>query len=266
MSSLKSIAASVIVLFVLIGCESQPTRGEVASSSSSIQTHRASPADVYVSLGVEYMKLGINDVALQNFKKAIAIDPSSSDAHNVIAVMYERLGEINLAGINYEQAVYLEPANSGAQNNYGRYLCGKGEYKKADQHFLLALKNPLYKSPMNALTNAGICAAKAGDTEKAEYYFRSTLQRNKRFSPALYQMAILRFEQEKYLSVRAYLQRFREVQKHTPATLWLGIKAESKLKDLGAVKSYAMQLQQFHPDSHEAGLLEKSKLVVNTPK
>ncbi|MEO1889255.1 MAG: type IV pilus biogenesis/stability protein PilW [Cycloclasticus sp.] len=244
----------LLMVLVLSACQAQQIREE----SSSLQGAEKSPADVYVSLGVEYMNRGMNDVALEKLRRGLQVDRSSSNAHNVIAVLYDRLGETALAGQHYEDAVRLRPSNSSAQNNYARYLCGIKKYELADLHFNKALKNPLYKSPLLALTNAGTCAWKAGDLTKAEAYYRTALQRNKRFAVTLLQMAKLKFEQKNFLSVRAYLQRFREVNKHTPASLWLGIQAEDKLGNQGGVVSYILQLKQLYPDSHEVGLLEKS--------
>ncbi|PHS73387.1 MAG: type IV pilus biogenesis/stability protein PilW [Cycloclasticus sp.] len=245
-----------LAMLILVACQSsQPVREE----SSSIQGAVESPADVYTALGVEYMNRGLYEVALEKLQKALTVDQYSTNAHNVIAVLYDRLGDQVLAGKHYERAVALSPANSSAQNNYARYLCGLKKFDLADQHFNKALKNPLYKSPLLALTNAGTCAWKAGNLDKAESYFRTALQRNKHFPATLLQMAKLKYEQENYLSVRAYLQRFRDVNKHTAASLWLGIQAEDKLGDQSGVASYTLQLRQLFPDSHEMGLYEKSK-------
>ncbi|MEW5010792.1 MAG: type IV pilus biogenesis/stability protein PilW [Cycloclasticus sp.] len=243
-------------MLLLVACQPQ----QVKQGASAIQGAEQSPAGVYVSLGVEYMNRGMYDVALEKLKKALVVDRSSSDAHNVLAVLYDRLGEKSLAGEHYEKAVRLSPVNSSAQNNYARYLCGIKKFDLADQHFNLALRNPLYKSRLLALTNAGTCAWTGGRVEQAEAYYRTVLQRNKHYSPALLQMAKLKFEQQNYLSVRAYLQRFRAVNKHTAASLWLGIQAEDQLANNNAVASYVLQLKQLYPDSHELGLLEKSKI------
>jgi len=246
---------TVLSLLLLVGCQPQKVKQE----QSVIQGGEKSPADVYVSLGMEYMNRGMYDVALEKLRKALVIDAMSSNANNVIAVLYDRLGEQGLAGQYYEKSVRLSPANSSAHNNYARYLCGIEKFYLADKHFNLALQNPLYKSRLLALTNAGTCAWKAGRLEQAESYYRSVLQRNKTYRIALFQMAKLKFEQENYLSVRAYLQRFRAIAKHTPASLWLGIQVEDKLANNDDVASYILQLKQLYPDSHELGLLEKSK-------
>jgi len=245
----------VLSVLLLIACQPE----QVKEGDLAIQGGEKSPAAVYVSLGVEYMNRGMYDVALGKLKKALASDGSSSNAHNVIAVLYDRLGETSLAAKHYKKAVRLSPANSSAQNNYARYLCGNKEFDLADKHFNLALRNPLYKSQLLAISNAGTCAWKAGRIEQAEAYYRTALQRNSKFPAVLLKMAQLKFEQKNYLSVRAYLQRFRESSRHTAGSLWLGIQAEDKLANNDGVASYILQLKQLYPDSHELGLLEKSK-------
>jgi type IV pilus assembly protein PilF len=204
------------------------------------------------------MRRGHYDVALEKLKKAIQIDAKSADAHNVLGVLYDQLGKKSFAEKHYQRATSLEPSNSSAQNNYARFLCAQKKYASADKRFRIAVDNPLYKSILLALTNAGSCAMQAGDIKKGEDYLLTALQRNKRYAPALFQMAKLRYQQKNYLSVRAYLERFRAVRKHTSASLWLSIKAEEKLNNSSAVASNSMLLKQLFPDSRENSLLQKS--------
>jgi len=244
----------VAVLMCLAACQGPGIRHQ----DNAVEEVKQSPADVYVALGIEYMKRGMNDVALEKLKKGLQIDASSSDVHNVLGVLYDRLGKKELATQHYEKAVQLAPQNSSAQNNYARNLCSRGRYEQADEHFKKALANPLYKSPLLALTNAGVCAMKANELAKAETYFRTILQHNEKYAPALLQMAELNFIKKNYLSVRAYLQRYRAVKKHTAASLWLSIQAEKKLGNRDTVSSNIMLLKQLYPDSHEVGLLENT--------
>lgn len=248
-------AVLLLLIMGLMCCESQQIRSE----ENSLKGTEKSPADVYVSLGIEYINRGMNDVALEKLQMALDVDRSSSNAHNVIAVLYDRLGERLLAEKHFEKAVKLTPTNSSAQTNYANFLCKNNQFGLADEHYNLAIRNPLYKQAVVALTNAGKCAWDAGNLEKAEDYYRKALQRNGRYSPALFMMAELKFERKKYLSVRAYLQRYREVARHTSASLWLGIQTEDKLGNSDGVASYILQLKEMHPDSNEMVLLEKSK-------
>ena len=71
-------------------------------------------------------------------------------------------------------------------------------------------------------------------------------------------MSELTFKQNNYMSSRGYLQRYLEVGRHTPKSLWLGIQVERILGDKDAVSSYALMLKNNFPDSEETRLLNES--------
>lgn len=217
----------------------------------------SSPADVYVELGVGYMRHGNDEVALENLKEAIRVDAQSSEAHGIIAVLYEKLGERVLAEKHYKRALSINTGNSRVQNNYGRFLCSDKQVAEASLHFKVAYEDPLNQRKWVSLSNAAQCQLKVGNKVRAEQLFRQTLQVNSRFSPALVGMAKISLEQEKHLSVRAYLQRFREVSYHSAETLWMGIQSEHELGDKDAVASYVVILRSKFPDSEEVRLLDK---------
>ncbi len=49
-------------------------------------------AKINFQLGVEYMRRGMNDIALNKLQKALALDKNYADAHNAIALLYDHLG------------------------------------------------------------------------------------------------------------------------------------------------------------------------------
>ena len=140
-------------------------------------------------------------------------------------------------------------------NNYARFLCQIGRNSEAEPIFIEAAANPLYPTPDLAITNAGICAYQDERKEDAEKYFRRALEINPKSAIALLQMAQLGFDKKNYLSTRAHLQRYLEVSRHSPSSLWLGIKVENELGDKNALSSYALSLKNNFPDSEEAELL-----------
>ena len=72
-------------------------------------------------------------------------------------------------------------------------------------------------------------------------------------------MARLTFGANNYLSARAYLQRYSEVARHTPESLWLGIRVERILGDKNALASYGLSLKGNYPDAAETRLYLESK-------
>ncbi|MEO5702315.1 MAG: type IV pilus biogenesis/stability protein PilW [Gammaproteobacteria bacterium] len=223
-------------------------------------------AETNVKLGVGYLQQGRRDLALSKLQRALELSPNLASAHNAIAIVYDQLGQYEEAGQHYQKAVSLAPNDSNALNNYGTFLCNRNELGKAEQYFLQALENPLYETPALAYENAGLCATRVPNTVKAEKYFRSALQINPRLSGSLYQMSVISFDRGEYLPARAYLQRYATVAKHSPQSLWLGIRIEQMLEDKNAASSYAMQLRSTYPDSQEARLLLNSEgLVITQP-
>ena len=185
------IALVPLMVLQLIGCTpAQTTRQTDEMGELGAEAGDPSAADVYVKLAVAYMQQGQMEQALKKAKRGLRLDPNSSGANNVIALLYERLGDNELAERLYKRAVRLDPRDPYIRNAYGSFLCARERYEEADQEYVQALRNPLYKTPEVALTNAGICAGRNSKMEQAESYFRRALQANPRFPIASYEMLL----------------------------------------------------------------------------
>lgn len=213
--------------------------------------------NAYLQLGIEYMRHGDNKKALNPFKKALELDHNYAEAHHVIALVYEKLGKTKQARRHYQKALSLKPKDSHTLINYGSFLCKRNQWEEADKHFLKALENPAYKSPEIPYANAGLCALRNKNFTKAETYLRQALQNNPKFSRALYYMARLNYEQGRYKQASEYLQRYTNIAKHTPQTLWLGIRIEGKLNNQEAQASYERLLRNQFPFALETQKLNQ---------
>ena len=249
-----------LALVLLSGCATQGQIDESENTTGELgREQRKSPAELYVNLGVAYWRNGQTAVALQKLNKAIAVDPEYAQAHNVIALIYQRLGETERAGEHYAQAVRLDPKDPDIRNARGTYLCTQEKYDLAEIEFENALGNPLYPTPWVALTNAGLCAERAGAKEKAETYYRRALTANSTYPQALYQMIEISLEQGNPLSARGYLERYNGVSAATAGSLWLGVQIERRLGDYRRANEYRTQLLKRFPDTLEIQLLKKSE-------
>jgi len=236
----------------LAGCattEEVPDPSYIPSDKAAINTQ----------LGVEYMKSGNYDTAIVKLKKALEDDPNYSSAYSMLGEVYRRTGQMDKAEEFFRKAVDLDPKDSGAWSNYGQYLCQVGRYEEADQMFEKALANPLYPTPEIALTNQGVCAARQGDLGRAEEKLRAALDRNPNVPEALLEMGEVSYRQGQYLKARGYLARYAEVAKHSPRSLWLGVRVERQLGDADAVGSYSVALKGRFPESEETRLLIESE-------
>ena len=212
-------------------------------------------AETNLQLAIGYLKQGRIEASQEKLQKVLEVQPDNAAAHSTIALIYQKLGEPEKAAQHFEEALSLKPDDGATNNNYAVFLCQTRKFDEAEKHFLIALKSRYYKTPSRAFENLGLCALRKPDLELAEKYFRRALQIDPKLPVSLLEMARISLEKQRYLSGRAYLQRFAEVSQPTAASLWLGIQIEKKLGDEDAVRDYSDQLSRHFPDSNEMGQL-----------
>jgi type IV pilus assembly protein PilF len=236
---LVALAAALIVA----ACSSEPKKFE---------PQRESSADINAKLGLSYMQQGEYDVALEKLKRALEQDPDSVAAHHYSAELYKALNNHELAEQHYRKALRLDADDPAIHNNYGVFLCDRKRYEEADKQFLQATKIPDYRRPDEAYENAGLCALRIPDAERAERHFRQALEINPLRPNALYQMALLSFNAQQTLQARAFLQRYAAFAPPTPQTVWLAYRVERALGNPAEAEQYAQELRTKFPKSEEA--------------
>lgn len=237
--------ALLMAIVVISACAPQQSKDPYEKSDKRVA------AESNTSLGLEYMNRGQYEVALGKLKKATREDPTYAPAHTVTAVLYERIGEQDLAGKHYKKAYEADPTDGDVNNNYGVYLCQTGKERQAIDHFLKALDDPFYSSPSVALTNAGSCSLNSGDYSQADDYLRRALKVEPDFPDALMNMSRMNYEQKKYLSARAFMQRYEAVTDHGAETLLLAYRIEIASNNKKAANAYKLMLESNFPESVE---------------
>jgi type IV pilus assembly protein PilF len=109
------------------------------------------------------------------------------------------------------------------------------------------------------LVNAGNCARAARDLPRAEQHYRRAIGLQPRFGAALLALAELELEQKNYLSARAFLERYLAVARTNPSTLWLGVRIERGLGNVGTANQYAQRLKNEYPSAAETKQLLQSE-------
>lgn len=101
------------------------------------------PVKGHCALGGYYLAIRQNDRAVEEYKKALAIDSTSSDAWYGVSYAYEKLGKLDLAIENYKLALKFEPSNDGIRYNLGKAYITKEQYAQG----INELKTLLEKHP-----------------------------------------------------------------------------------------------------------------------
>ncbi len=229
---------TILLLQACVAVDPQQTQNEKAST-------------VNVQLGIGYLQQNKLELASEKLTKALRQDPKSAAAHNAYAILQERLQQFELAEYHYEQATRLDPDDSQAANNFGTFLCRQGRERDAEEYFIQAIRNPLYRTPEYAYTNAAICLKKIGQTEDALEYLRKALAAKSDFAPALLAMGDMMYEAEDYQSARLYIDRYHLVARPSAKSLWLAIQNTLQLDSRADVSELVQQLEKDFPDSKE---------------
>ena len=238
----------VIMTLLLSACVSDPQRdGKDLNDASNFNAQ----------MGLEYIKQGRYDVALDKLKKAVVQDPENAVAQHYIAVVYQQLGEFDKAESHFRQALELTPENSDLLNNYGVFLCNDKKYQQAYPYFDKVLNDPLYPAKGSVYENVGLCAQAQGDISKAEENLKFALRLNPQSPKSLLAMAQLSFDKQKYATARKYYYDYLENSRQSPESLWLGILLENRSGNKNRMASYKVLLKGKYPDSKEAALLRK---------
>ena len=227
-----------MILQACVAVETGPTQNEKASA-------------VNVQLGIGYLQQNKLELASEKLTKAVRQDPDSAAAHNAYAILQDRLQQYELAEYHYERATELDPDDSQAANNYGTFLCRQGREREAEEYFIQATRNPLYRTPEYAYTNAAICLQKVGETEDALEYLRKALAAKSDFAAALLAMADIKFEAGDYEAARLYVDRFHLVARPSAKSLWLAIQNTLQLDGRADVSELVKELETRFPESRE---------------
>jgi type IV pilus assembly protein PilF len=85
----------------------------------------------------------------------------------------------------------------------------------------------------------------------ANEYLRAALKIEPDFPDALLNMAQLNYDEEIYLTARAFLQRYEAAASHSAESLLLGYRIETASRDSKAATKYKRMLESNFPDSSQ---------------
>ena len=109
MPTLLKILAVLLVIFCAINIHRNLDWRTSIGFYEQLVTYRPDDYRVLNNLGMEYANKGIEDKAMVEYKKAIALDPKNPVAYHNIAGTYRDTGHIELALENFNKAIQLNP-------------------------------------------------------------------------------------------------------------------------------------------------------------
>ncbi len=244
---LAAVATLAIVPLLLAGCSSNGRQGSQLRGDSQTDSQKAS--EINKQLGTEYLRQGNIALAKEKLERAEKYNPRDAELHSVLAVLYERLDNPKLVDEHYLTAVRLAPKDPQISNNYAVYLCRQGRTDEGVKRFLESARNPLYRTPELAFTNAGVCLRRAKRYDEAANSFSRALQIRANNSEAVFQYADMSIERGDLTTAKEQVDKFLGLYDATPDLLATGVRLTRALGDRMGEEKYMRRLRVEFPAS-----------------
>mgnify|MGYP000182740002 CR=1 FL=1 len=237
---MKTLTLGLLLLmgqFALVGCVTVNQDGHAVTKTDPVTM-----AESRIALGLGYLDSGNMIRAHDNLQQALTHAPQYYRAQLSMAHYYETVGEEEKAEKMYKLSLRQHAKNGNVLNNYGTFLCKRGDYDEADQMFNRAIEQPYYFLIPASYENAAFCALKAKDTEKAKYYFARAIDHDPHRPKSILQLAKLEIDDGQYTEARIRLMRFNQTYGMKKPSLQLMIELERAAGNEVLEQKYQKQL------------------------
>lgn len=243
----------------LYGCASRTLddggAGGIVTPSDETETHRR--ARLRLELAVGYFEQGQTNVALDELKQVLTLDPDFAQAYNLRGLIYMRLNDQRLAEESLRRAVSLAPRDASILHNHGWVLCQLARYPEAMEAFDQALTNPNYRDRAKTLMAQGVCESRAGRPADAERSLSRAYELEPGNPVTGYNLAALLYKRGELSRSLFYIRRINNGEYANAESLWLGIRVERALNNRTAMEQLADQLKRRFPQSKETAAFER---------
>jgi type IV pilus assembly protein PilF len=244
----------------LAGCGHAPVQEK--HSPEELKRRALQSAKIHTELAGQYYHRGQYRVAIEEAEIALQKKPDYAPAYNMLGLVYMDLHEDERAERNFEQGLRIAPNDPDIRNNFGWFLCQRKPdlMERAVDHFMVAVRDPLYEIPERTYANAGLCILRQNDFERAQTFFEKALVIRPGYSLAQLGLIELDFKRGSLKKAQSAITRYLQTYSSAPDSLWLAIHIARANGDTNAEANYAFQLQKHFPDSKEARALRAGRL------
>jgi type IV pilus assembly protein PilF len=242
-----------VLLAALAAC--LPLCACVTTGDTGLAKSPAAAGSANLQLGAAYLQQGNLPIAKEKLEKAEKQSPRDPAVHGMLGVLYHRLGDDKQAEKEHRTALELAPGDPEQLNNYAVFLCDLGRADEGVSRFEEAARNPLYRTPWAAYTNAGVCLRGAKRDSEAMPLFLRAVQVNPSYTEAVMQLADLDLSQHHAADGYKRVNDYLKTNPSSPELLLLGWRAARELKDPIGAAQMAWRMQSDFPDSDQAHTL-----------
>lgn len=215
---------------------------------SAADRQRMAQSDA-LQLASNRLQAGDLDGAEKVAKQVLASDRANPPAMTILALVEQHRGKVGNAGTLFKQAATQANSGPAEWGNYGTWLCEANQPAESLQWLDRSLAYPDVIDVAGMRANAGKCALRAGQADRADRDLRAALELAPTNPVALDGMAQLMFTRGRMLEARAFSQRRLALGMATAEMLARATDIETRLGDQAAANHYRQRLEQEFPNA-----------------
>jgi protein O-mannosyl-transferase len=204
---------ATVVLAILAACAWRQTTFWCDSESMWRRSLACTSGNHFAhwALGTAMMDQDRIEEAIAQYKAAIRVNPTSSDAHNNLGIALRRLGRIDEAVAEYQAAIKAKQGDAQARNNLGVVLEQAGRRDEAIAQYEAAIKTrPDFVEPR---LNLGTILESLGRKEEALAHFQKAVEIDPKYPSARRNLGIILYRRGRTAEA---LAQWREALRLTP--------------------------------------------------
>lgn len=185
-----------------------------------------------LDLATAYFSQGQHQVAQQEVRAALQIDPQYAEAYSLLGLIHQSDNAPALAQQSFEHALLLAQGAreqaatlAAVQHNHGWFLCQQRDFSQAQAQFERALSHPSYRQVAKTQLAQSVCHWRAGQLPQAQTT-----------------VAVLNASEQANAD-----------------SLWLGIRLAHLTAQTDLQQQLSQQLQQRFPSSAQAQALAQQR-------
>lgn len=250
-NSIRSASLIVFSLLLLSACVTETT-----NPVFNVEKSDAEALQDYLKLATGYLDEGDLPSAKRHLRNAANIDANNSEMFGIWGLIYAREGEYDLADDNFRRALRIDPGNSKARNNYAAFLFARNRTEDAYNELERVVSDTEYEQRPQAFENMGIAAMRLNRPEDAERAFTRAMQLNPNQLRSALELAAINLNRGDVLQARAYWRNYLTLIQfyrigHMARSLLIGARLETALQNDDNARQYGELLKTNYPESPE---------------
>lgn len=244
--------ALALMTMLVAACATQTVRdNEPRTDSDASQAERRAATRIELAAG--YLARGQHNVALDEIKQALSLQPNSREALNLRALVLAAMGDLPGADEGFRRILSLYPRDPDTLHNQGWFFCQQGRVEAAVTAFEEALAQPSYRGAGRTWLARGACDMRHQRWAQAEQSLARAFELEPGNPAVAFNLAEVLLRLGKTERARFYVARVNaQAEQVNAQSLWLATRVEHKLGNRPGVLEWGQRLTREFPQSAEA--------------